>query len=118
MRDLNAAGAAWRATDSHGRAAKKWSASAAPGRVPGFQEYSEEVIERVDARERKYYWVGGTHSGHTDIPGSDCNAVANGFISIDLQDLSGRGIITSEDRERFSSAIEKIEWKSNLNSLE
>jgi 5'-nucleotidase len=54
----------------------------------GFQRYSEEVIERVDARGKNYYWIGGNYQGHQDISGSDCNAVADGFISLDLQALN------------------------------
>ena len=27
---------------------------------PGFRRYSEEIIERRDFRDRKYYWIGGT----------------------------------------------------------
>lgn len=54
----------------------------------GFQKYSEEVVERVDTRGRNYYWVGGTYEGHEDIPGSDCNVVSDGFISVNLQSLT------------------------------
>lgn len=54
----------------------------------GFQKYSEEVVERVDTRGRNYYWVGGTYEGHENIPGSDCNAVSEGFISVNLQSLT------------------------------
>ncbi len=58
----------------------------------GFQEYSEEVVQRNDTRGEKYYWVGGTYSGHKDIEGSDGNAVSQNYISINLQDLSGKTI--------------------------
>lgn len=54
----------------------------------GFQNYSEEVVERVDTRGRNYYWVGGVYKGHSDIAGSDCNAVAEGYISVNLQSMS------------------------------
>ena len=33
------------------------------------------MVENVDPRGRKYYWIGGTGYRHEDIPGSDCNAV-------------------------------------------
>jgi 5'-nucleotidase len=58
----------------------------------GFQLYSEEVIERVDTRGRNYYWVGGTFKGHQSIAGSDCNAVAGGFISVNLQSLMAQAV--------------------------
>jgi 5'-nucleotidase len=53
-----------------------------PGPVRGYRfvrlgrrTYGSEVVEKVDPRGRKYYWIGG-EGGPTneDIPGSDCNA--------------------------------------------
>jgi 5'-nucleotidase len=41
----------------------------------GRHSYGYEVVENVDPRGRKYYWIGGTEYEHQDIPGSDCNAV-------------------------------------------
>jgi 5'-nucleotidase len=41
----------------------------------GKHSYGPEVIEKVDPRGRKYYWIGGSEYQHEDIPGSDCNAV-------------------------------------------
>ncbi|HLL84650.1 MAG TPA: 5'/3'-nucleotidase SurE [Longimicrobium sp.] len=41
----------------------------------GKHSYGYEVIENVDPRGRKYYWIGGSEYQHEDIPGSDCNAV-------------------------------------------
>jgi 5'-nucleotidase len=55
-----------------------------PGGVPadryaitrlGRHSYGEDVVEKVDPRGRKYYWIGGSEYSHEDIPGSDCNAV-------------------------------------------
>jgi 5'-nucleotidase len=52
---------------------------AAPGRYAltrlGRRGYDSSVIEKVDPRGRKYYWIGGPQAQHADIPGSDCNAV-------------------------------------------
>ncbi len=67
----------------------------------GFQQYSEEVIERTDARGRNYYWVGGTYQGSKDIPGSDCNIVNEGHISVELQNLTGDGIKDLSSLEEF-----------------
>ena len=39
-------------------------------------------MEREDPRGNKYLWVGGSKVITDDIPGSDCNAVQDGFISI------------------------------------
>ncbi|XXF80750.1 5'/3'-nucleotidase SurE [Myxococcaceae bacterium GXIMD 01537] len=41
----------------------------------GRHSYGFNVVENVDPRGRKYYWIGGTSYEHEDIPGSDCNAV-------------------------------------------
>jgi 5'-nucleotidase len=41
----------------------------------GKHSYGSEVVEKVDPRGRKYYWIGGNEYQHEDIPGSDCNAV-------------------------------------------
>lgn len=42
----------------------------------GRRDYGNEVVEKVDPRGRKYYWIGGEEGGtHDDVPGSDCNTV-------------------------------------------
>jgi len=41
----------------------------------GKRTYGSEVVENVDPRGRKYYWIGGSETRHENIPGSDCNAV-------------------------------------------
>jgi len=41
----------------------------------GRHSYGYDVVENVDPRGRKYYWIGGKEYEHADIPGSDCNAV-------------------------------------------
>ena len=49
----------------------------------GKHSYGFEVIEKVDPRGRKYYWIGGNEYQHDDIPGSDCNAVLrDGVVSV------------------------------------
>jgi 5'-nucleotidase len=41
----------------------------------GKHSYGFDVIEKLDPRGRKYYWIGGTEYQYENIPGSDCNAV-------------------------------------------
>lgn len=61
-----------------------------PGRVLGKpmmtklgqRHYGKEVIERLDPRGKRYYWIGGARAEFADIEGSDCNAVFAGHISI------------------------------------
>ena len=49
----------------------------------GKHTYGFDVIEKVDPRGRKYYWIGGNEYQHDDIPGSDCNAVLrDGLVSV------------------------------------
>jgi 5'-nucleotidase len=48
----------------------------------GKRRYGEGIIQNVDPRGRSYYWIGGGAAGFEDIPGSDCNAVAAGLVSI------------------------------------
>lgn len=48
----------------------------------GKRHYGDAVIENVDPRGRKYYWIGGAELAAEDIPGSDCNAVLENKISV------------------------------------
>lgn len=48
----------------------------------GRRNYGRVVVEKQDPRNRSYYWLGGSELGFDDIPGSDCNAVADGAISM------------------------------------
>ena len=48
----------------------------------GKRHYGDAVIENVDPRGRKYYWIGGTELDAEDIAGSDCNAVLEDRISV------------------------------------
>lgn len=48
----------------------------------GKRNYGGIIVEKVDPRGRKYYWIGGDESGFEDIPESDCNAIREGKVSI------------------------------------
>lgn len=48
----------------------------------GRRIYSEGVIERLDPRGRKYYWIGGEPPIWHPGEGTDFDAVQNGFVSI------------------------------------
>ncbi len=48
----------------------------------GRRLYQDDVKERDDPRGRPYYWIGGGPTGHDDIEGSDCVAVAAGVTSV------------------------------------
>jgi 5'-nucleotidase len=48
----------------------------------GRRIYSEGVIERLDPRGRKYYWIGGEPPVWHPGEGTDFDAVQSGFVSI------------------------------------
>lgn len=48
----------------------------------GRRVYSEGVIERLDPRGRKYYWIGGEPPVWTPGEGTDFDAIHAGFVSI------------------------------------
>lgn len=48
----------------------------------GKRHYSETIVERVDPRGGKYYWIGGDDLGFADEQGTDCKIVAEGYISV------------------------------------
>lgn len=48
----------------------------------GVRTYDSEVVEKLDPRGRKYFWIGGG-AAHQDIPSSDCNTVLDeGLVSV------------------------------------
>src|SRR5262245_15123730 len=48
----------------------------------GKRNYGDIIVEKMDPRGRPYFWIGGDETGFEDIPGSDCNAILEGKISI------------------------------------
>jgi 5'-nucleotidase len=61
----------------------------APGGVGSFaltrqgrRRYGNAVVEKVDPRNRKYYWIGSDGLGFLDEAGTDFAAVTRGLISI------------------------------------
>jgi len=61
----------------------------APGGVKGVRVtalgkrwYDDCIVESKDPRGRPYYWIGGSGFRFEDVPGSDCNALLDGYISV------------------------------------
>jgi 5'-nucleotidase len=59
------------------------------GPPPGFavtrqgkRRYGDAIVEKVDPRGRKYYWIGGNELGFEDAPGTDFSAIVDGLISV------------------------------------
>ena len=48
----------------------------------GKRLYDEPIVEKVDPRGKKYYWIGGDELGYLDIEKSDIVAVREGYISV------------------------------------
>lgn len=48
----------------------------------GKRHYSENIVERVDPRGKKYYWIGGDDLGFTHDDGTDCVAIHEGYVSV------------------------------------
>jgi 5'-nucleotidase len=48
----------------------------------GRRRYSDVVVEKVDPRGRKYYWLGAGELDFQDIEGTDFHAVRRGFVSV------------------------------------
>lgn len=48
----------------------------------GKRHYSETIVERVDPRGGKYYWIGGDDLGFDKEDGTDCVAVHDGYVSV------------------------------------
>ncbi len=48
----------------------------------GKRRYEDKIVEKVDPRGRKYYWIGGGQCQFEPIPGSDFLALLEGFVSV------------------------------------
>jgi len=48
----------------------------------GKRRYGDMVVEKVDPRGRKYYWLGAGDLAFEAIEGSDFYAVAQGYVSV------------------------------------
>ena len=48
----------------------------------GKRLYDEPIVEKVDPRGKKYYWIGGDELGFVHIEQSDIVAVREGYISV------------------------------------
>ena len=61
----------------------------------GKRVFEDAVVEKVDPRGKKYYWIGGGDQGFQEIAGTDFHAVANRNISITplCVDLTNRAAV-------------------------
>jgi 5'-nucleotidase len=70
----------------------------------GKRHYSENIVERVDPRGVKYYWIGGDDLGFSNDEGTDCQAVYEGYVSVTpLQvDLTDHKLLQNNTLPDFS----------------
>jgi 5'-nucleotidase len=50
----------------------------------GKRIYDQFLRESLDPRGRPYYWIGGGGSSCVDLPGSDCNMIREGYVTISV----------------------------------
>ncbi len=48
----------------------------------GKRRYGDAIVEKVDPRGKKYYWIGGNQLDFVDAEGTDFSAIHRGLISI------------------------------------
>ncbi len=48
----------------------------------GRRRYGDAIVEKVDPRGKKYYWIGGNEIEFADEEGTDFHAVSHGLISV------------------------------------
>lgn len=48
----------------------------------GKRKYGDAIVEKVDPRGKKYYWIGGEDLGFIAAEGTDFTAVEGGYISV------------------------------------
>jgi len=63
----------------------------------GKRRYSSAIIEKVDPRGRKYYWIGGDELDFVDAPGTDFAAIRDGMISVTPLHLDLTNYDTKQD---------------------
>lgn len=64
----------------------------------GKRRYGDAIVEKMDPRGRKYYWIGGDELAFSDEPGTDFAAIRSGLISVtplhlDLTNYESMGAI-------------------------
>ncbi len=50
----------------------------------GRRIYDQQIVKGTDPRGRPYYWVGGGGEAFDDLPGSDCNLLAEGYVTVSV----------------------------------
>ncbi|MCG8424860.1 MAG: 5'/3'-nucleotidase SurE [Proteobacteria bacterium] len=64
----------------------------------GERSYRDDVAERSDPRGEPYYWIGGGVASSQPQPGTDCDAVTRGIVSVTPLhlDLTAQEMLSAE----------------------
>jgi len=78
----------------------------------GHRQYHQSVVEKLDPRGRKYFWIAGTPEWE-DIEGSDHRAIREGYVSVtplhlDLTDYPALQALAPLG-ERLAGVIQELE---------
>lgn len=76
----------------------------------GKRHYSETIVERVDPRGGKYYWIGGDDLGFADEAGTDCKVVREGYISVTPLQVD-----LTDYRLLQNSTLPNFRWPADVN---
>ncbi len=86
----------------------------------GHRLFRHSVHRRDDPRGAPYFWIGGELSEHEDMPGSDCNAVADGIISVTplTVDLTNRRALNEHLVDLDVDGMQRVETQDTGSELE
>jgi 5'-nucleotidase len=86
----------------------------------GHRLFKHSVHKRDDPRGTPYYWIGGEPAAPRDIPGSDCNAIAEGIISVTplLVDMTNVRALEQEMSRFDVDGVERAESVAPPRDLE
>ena len=68
----------------------------------GKRRYGDVIVEKVDPRGRKYYWIGGGELDFVVAEGTDFNAVQQGLISVTPLHLDLTNYASLRELDRLS----------------
>jgi 5'-nucleotidase len=68
----------------------------------GKRIYGDAIVRKRDPRGRYYYWIGGDALAHEGIPGSDLEAVEEGYVSVTPLHLDMTHLPTMKSLRRWN----------------
>lgn len=82
----------------------------------GHRLFRHQVERRDDPRGAPYYWIGGRPQRARDLPGSDCNAVAGGWVSVTPLnvDITHRAALALGDERWRIPGLDQVDGPGNV----